>query len=107
SCWGAVVAMARESLAARVRAPVSVLEPHDVFQLRSRDLEDDGVFERADAVDSSGREMEGAPGRNDLRVDRLARIPDLELDPSRVDVEGLVLLLVELETQLLPRLDEE
>src|SRR5262245_15533750 len=91
----------------RVCAPVPVFEPHDVVELGRRGLEDEGVLERAPAVYDPGREAERAAGADDLDVGRTPRLPDLELDAARVDVDDLVLAPVELEAELLARADEE
>src|SRR5438876_10208171 len=89
-------------------APVPILEPDDVVELRRRDLDDRRVFERLHAVDGSGRDPEGRSGADDLHAWKLfPGLGHLELGTAGVDTPGLVLLPMELEAEGLARLDEE
>src|SRR4051794_10168602 len=48
-------------------AAVPVFEPHDVVEVRRRDLEDERVVERGDAVHGARPEAEGGTRADDLR----------------------------------------
>src|SRR3954465_2096844 len=92
----------------RFGAPVPVLEPHDVLELRRRDLGDRRVLDCRQAMDGSGREVESGAGRDDLVVQQpLTRRAELELRAPFEHVPRLVLLLVELEAERLPGPDEQ
>src|SRR5581483_4388993 len=87
---------------------VVVLEPDDVVELRSRDLEDARVVERFHAVDRPGREVKRLPGSDHLLLEHpFAGLAELDPCASLEDVPRLVLLVVELEAERLARLDEQ
>src|SRR5215472_15431697 len=68
-------------------ASVAVLEPHDVVELRRRDLEDRRVLERGDAMHRPGPEAEARARRHDLLVERLlADVAELEPRAAALDV---------------------
>src|SRR6185295_16392394 len=90
-----------------VGAPVAVFEPDDVLRLRRRDLEQNRVLEGADAVHGARGEVEGPARRDDLDVERAARVADLELGAPGLDEDRLVLRAMELERELLARPDED
>src|ERR671933_305220 len=72
---------------ARPSPAVLVLEPHDVVEVRSRNLQDGRVLEGADAVHRPRREVEGSAGGDDLLLeDCLSRLPELELGAPVEDV---------------------
>src|SRR5712691_1398466 len=89
----------------RAGAPVAVLEPHDVVDLRRRDLEDFRVLDRRDAV-----------ARSRGQVHRIAlahaHLLELSVQPTHLDVDRtlaheqpLVLALVILKRQRLSLVD--
>src|SRR6185503_17668128 len=87
---------------ARAFASVAVLEPHDVVELRRRDLEDRRVLESRDPVHRPGAKAEARSGSDDLLVERLlAGIAELEPRAAALHVPALVLLAVELERERL------
>src|SRR4029079_9828558 len=105
---GLAVATRASLVRAGLGAAVEVVEPHDVFELRRRDLDDSRVLERGHAVHRPGREMEGRAGADDLHVQHpLAGSPQLELRTALEHVPRLVLLLVELQAERLAAADEE
>src|SRR5688500_19737992 len=106
-CTARQVTLCYLRLRAGVGAAVAVLEPHDVVELRRRDLEHERILERSPAVHGSGLEAERAPGPDHLDVGRPPRLSDLELDAARVDEDHLVLLAVELKAELLAGADEQ
>src|SRR5437667_10325212 len=70
-----------------LEAAVLVFQPHDVVELRRRDLEDQSVLQRRHAVDRAGSETESRAWSNNLgRGDRVARSADLDLRPALVEV---------------------
>src|SRR5213595_1178218 len=87
-------------------APVGILEPDDVVQLGRRDLDDRRVLDCAYPVDGAGLEPErGARSHHFTREHPLPGRAELELDPALEDVPRLVLDVVELEAERLPRFD--
>ena len=91
----------------RALAPVPVLEPHDVVQVRRRDLDDERVLDRRHAVHGARAEAERVAGRD---LERLELAPDLaELEPRAplLHEPRLVLDLVVLQAQRLAGADEE
>src|ERR1043166_5855307 len=87
---------------------VEVVQAGDVVQVRPRGFEDRRVLEPGHAMNRPGLDAEARAGRDDLLVGRLvARAAHLHLGATRHHVPGLVLLVVELEAERAPRLDEE
>src|ERR1035437_1246892 len=85
---------------ARPCPAVGVLEPHDVVQVRRRDLEDRRVLERSDAMHRPGPVAEGGAFADHLGVqERLPYIAQLEGRFAALDVPALVLLVVELQAE--------
>src|SRR5215208_2008664 len=74
--------------------------------MRRRDLEDEGVLQRANPVHGSRLDAERGTRRHHLTRGRLlARGRELELRTTFEHVPRLVLLPVELQRELVPRLD--
>src|SRR6185437_5927993 len=89
-------------------ASVAVFEPHDVFELRGRNLEDRRVLERRDAVHGAGPEGEAGAGGDDLPVERLLPgLAELKSRAAALHVPALVLLAVELERERLAGAHEQ
>src|SRR6266496_5093490 len=108
------VAAARRGLRSRpllvrgiARAPVPVFEPHDVVEVRGRDLEEERVLERDQPVYHPRRDVEARSGLYDLRAQLVGAFSDLEARSPAMDVDRLVLVPVELQAQCLSGADEQ
>src|ERR1044072_3418232 len=86
----------------------SVFEADDVVEVGRRDLEDERVLERGDAVHRPRPDAERRARTDDLRTRyRIARRAHLDLGSALEGVPRLVLLVVELEAQRLVGSHEE
>src|ERR1700694_5498533 len=91
-----------------VASSVSVLQPHDVVELRGRHLQDCRVLDGRDSMDSAGTDAKGGTRAHDLRLrELLAGRGDVQPSSTGLDVPRLVLLAVELEAQRFARLHEK
>src|SRR3954452_21148222 len=80
----------------RALAPVGVLEPHHVVELRGRDLEDGRVLERGHAMDGARAVVERVAGATDPLGDPpLPATPELDLPSPRLHEPRLLFLAVE------------
>jgi D-amino peptidase len=97
--WKDVLLLGR----ARALAPVAILEPDDVVEVRRRDLDDQRVLDRRDAMDRARPVAERVAGDDLDRLELAADLPELERRPALLHEPRLVLHLVVLKAQLLAR----